>query len=73
MIISLIGFIVIVFSVVRDEGVSVIGLIAGILILLFGLLVISSSIEHNKARNNRRRYWAYGEEPDWVREKRNRR
>ena len=69
MIITFIGFLLIVFAVVREEGVSVLGLIAGIAVLLFGLLVISSTAEHDRARSNRRRYWAYGEAPDWAREK----
>lgn len=67
MIISFIGVILIIFSVVRDEGLSVIGLIAGIVILLFGLLVISASAEQSRARANKTRYWAYGEAPDWAR------
>ena len=70
MIISMFGVILIIYAVVRDEGLSIIGLIAGILVLLFGLLVISATAEHDRARANRRRYWAYGEEPDWARQKR---
>lgn len=68
MIISFIGVIIIIFSVAHDGDVNVVGLIVGIAILLFGLLVISATAENNRARNNRRRYWAYGEAPDWARE-----
>ena len=56
MIISFLGVILIIYAVVRDEGPSVIGLIAGIAVLLFGLLVISANAEHSRARDNMRRY-----------------
>ena len=39
----------------------------GIVIMILGILSSDMIFEERKARGNRRRYWAYGEPPDWVR------
>lgn len=73
MILMFVGIIVAVigFTKIDDSGYGI--LIAGIVIFLLGLCVSSVHIEEVKARTNRRRYWAYGEEPDWVKERRTKR
>ncbi len=53
-------------------GIGVIGesaapLIIGIVLFLLGMMGSEAMSEHNRARMNYRRYWAYGEEPDWKR------
>lgn len=70
MILMFVGIIVgvIGFTKIDDSGYGI--LIAGVVIFLLGLCMSSVHSEEVKARTNRRRYWAYGEEPDWKRRKR---
>lgn len=39
--------------------------LVGLVVLIFGLFWTSAVSEMNRARGNRRRYWAYGDDPDW--------
>ena len=71
MIIAFIGVILIIFSLVRDDGtVNWIMIAIGAFLVVCGILAIDVHTEEVRAKENRRRYWAYGERPDWDREKR---
>lgn len=63
--IALIGIVLIILGF---NGVKHCGVI-GVVVLLVGIVVSMAKIEseETRARANRRRYWAYGEEPDWKR------
>lgn len=67
MILALIGSIILIISLgEHNTGPAIVG---GIMIVL-GLLIFIGSCDDLKARTNRTRYWAYGEEPDWKRRRR---
>lgn len=61
----------IVLIILGFNGVEHCGVI-GVVVLFFGIVIGMISVGHEemKARINRRRYWAYGEEPDWKRKRR---
>lgn len=68
MILGMIGAVIILFSVMRTS-VSIAGIIIGVVLLISGLLTIQYHDEKMRARRNVRRYWAYGEKPDWTRKR----
>ena len=61
----------IVLTILGMNGTEHCGVI-GVFALAFGLILIFIKVgdEEARARINRRRYWAYGEEPDWKRNRR---
>ena len=61
----------IVLIVIGFNGVDKCGVI-GVVVLFVGIIASMSRVEREdtRARANRRRYWAYGEEPDWKRRRR---
>ena len=58
MIFGIIGFFILIFSTMKDTGVSVGGIIAGVVLILLGISTISWKDEKLTARMNRRKYWA---------------
>ena len=58
MILGIIGTVILVFSITKDTGVSVGGIIAGILLIIFGVSSISWKDEKLTAKMNRQKYWA---------------
>lgn len=62
MILAFIGGVLVVIGI-GTGNVPVI--IVGAVLVVLGLLTIGAMDEHNRASNNRRRYWAYGDKPDW--------
>ena len=61
----------IVLIIMGFNGVDKCGVI-GVAVLVVGVIVTMAQAEseETRARINRRRYWAYGEEPDWKRRRR---
>lgn len=51
MILGMIGFFVLIFSTMKDTGVSVVGIIAGIVLILLGLLSIDVHVDNVKIRS----------------------
>lgn len=50
---------------------SVAAAVIGAVLVFCGILAIDEHDERMKARRNRQRFWAYGEEPDWMRNEKN--
>ena len=66
MILALIGAFILVVSL-ADKAGSIGTVVIGLILIVVGISVSNIVTEEYKARGNRRRYWAYGEDPDWVR------
>lgn len=68
MILALVGAIIVVIGI-NSESMSLGAIVIGAALILFGLALSNVFSESLKARGNRRRYWAYGDNPDWTRRK----
>ena len=66
MIVSFLGGLIVALTLFSDECNYYV-VAGGIVLMIFGILSSDMIFEERKARGNRRRYWAYGEPPDWVR------
>ena len=66
MILAFIGALMFIFG--AGDG-SVPAAVIGAILVLLGVLSMDAHEERTRARMNRERYWAYGEEPDWARER----
>ena len=64
MILAFIGAVMILFALYNEE-LNIIALVVGIVFVILGLATMSVGDEEVRAWSNRRRYWAYGKEPDW--------
>ena len=62
MILAIVGVIILISAM--GEGNTPVIIVGAVLICL-GLLISSVLREQNRAEGNRRRYWAYGERPEW--------
>ena len=69
MILALLGGAILAITAYTD-GTGFAGYIVGGILVLIGVCTMSYHEEDVNARTNRRRYWAYGEEPDWKRNRR---
>ena len=65
----ILGFIGGVMCVIGLGAGSVSTAVIGGILAVCGVMMINEDAERTRARINRQRYWAYGEEPDWARER----
>ena len=73
MFLALLGFLFLIFSVTNDNGVSVLGIVISVVMILLGLLSIDVQAENVKIRSAKRQYWLnrYDEMEAGKRKKRN--
>lgn len=73
MILSMLGFLFLIFSVTNDNGVSIVGIVISVVMILTGLMAIDVHAENVKIRSAKRQYWLnrYDEMEAEKRKKRN--